>query len=133
MRTLILVISLLLTTSVFGQSSDGLGKDNNIVLNRDEIEFLNTSLKSSRDTFDFTNKKIAFVTGSSGSKLISKQEYFLNCVKPWTDKGSSPQIFFVRLTLEEKQKSGGYDAIVMSWVKLSTDKQKKRIIEQLAR
>jgi hypothetical protein len=133
MKIFTLIISFLFIGNVFGQSSDSLGIDNNLTLNRQEINFLNTSLKNSRDTFDFTNKKIAFVTGSSGSKLISKQEYFLTCVRPWTDKGSSPQIFFIRLTTQEKQKSNGYDAVVMSWVKLFTDKQRKRIIEQLSR
>ena len=133
MKIFTLIISFLFIGNVFGQSSDSLGIDNNLTLNRQEINFLNTSLKNSRDTFDFTNKKIAFVTGSSGSKLISKQEYFLTCVRPWTDKGSSPHIFFIRLTTQEKQKSNGYDAVVMSWVKLFTDKQRKRIIEQLSR
>lgn len=133
MKILTLIISLHFTITLFGQSTDSLGIDNNVILNRHELEFLNTSLHNSRDTFDFANKKIAFVTGSSGSKLISKQTYFLACVRPWTDKGSLPQTLFVHLTPEEKQKSKGYDAIVMSWVKLFTDKQKKRIIEQLSR
>jgi hypothetical protein len=133
MRFFTLIISFFLTTNIFGQSSDSLNIDNNIALNRQEINFLNTALKSSRDTFDFADKKIAFVTGSSGSKLISKQDYFLTCVKPSTDKGSMPQISFVHLTPEEKQNSKGYDAIVMSWVKVFTNKQRKKIIEQLSK
>lgn len=131
MKILTLIISLLLSTNLFGQSPDSLDIDNNNYLNRQEIDFLNASLKSSRDTFDFTNKKIAFVTGSSGGKIISKQDYFLTCVKPWTDEGLTPQVFFVRLTNDERQKSGGYDALVLSWVKIFTDKQKKNIIKQL--
>jgi hypothetical protein len=133
MRILTLLIYSFLSTNIFGQSSDSLGIDNNITLNRKEIDFLNTSLKNSRDTFDFTNKKIAFVTGSSGGVLISKQKYFLTCVRPWADNGSLPQIAFVRLTNEEKQKSNGYDAIVMSWVKVYANKQRKKTIEQLNR
>ncbi len=120
-----------LTTKLFGQTPDSLGLDNNITTNGKESKFLNVALKDNRDTLDFTNKKIAFVTGSNGGKLISKSDYFKTCVKPWTDKGSTPQIFFVRLTQEEKQKSGGYDVLVLSWVKLFTDKQKEKIIEQL--
>jgi hypothetical protein len=133
MRILTLIISFFLTTNIFGQSTDSLGIDNNVTLNRQEIDFLNASLKYNQDIFDFANKKIAFVTGSSGGKLISKQDYFLTCVRPWKDKGSLPQIFFVRLTPEEKQKSNGYDAIVMSWIKVFTDKQRKKIIEHLSR
>lgn len=133
MKTLTLLVSLLLTITLSGQSTDSLGIENNVTLNKQEVNFLNTALKNSRDTFDFTNKKIAFVTGSSGNKLISKQTYFLTHVRPWTDKGALPQIFFVRLTAKEKEKSNGYDAIVMVWVKLFTPKQKKRLIEQLSK
>lgn len=133
MRILALIISFFLATNIFGQSTDSLGIDNNVTPTRQEIDFLNASLKNNQVIFDFTNKKIAFVTGSSGGNLISKQNYFLTCVRPWTDKGSLPQILFVRLTPEEKQKSNGYDAIVMSWVKVFTDKQRNKIIEQLSR
>lgn len=133
MKILALIVSFLVTINLLGQATDSLGIDTHVALNRQEIDFLNTSLINSRNTFDFANKKIAFVTGSSGRKLISKQNYFLTCVKPWTDIGSLPQIFFVSLTPEEKEKSKGYDAIVMSWVKLFTNKQRKRIIEQLSR
>ena len=96
-----------------------------------ELMFLNTTLKSKGDTFDFANKRIAYVTGSSGGKIISKQDYFLTCVKPWTDKGTTPQFFLVNLTNDERKKSGGYDALVLSWVKLFTDKQREKIIKQL--
>lgn len=130
-KLILIIISLLISKTFFGQSSENLGIDNKDTLNRQEIDFLNASLKNSRDTFDFANKKIEFITGSSGSMLISKQTYFLTCVRPWTDKGLYPQITFVRLTNEEKQKSNGYDVIVMSWVKLFTNKQKNRIIKQL--
>ncbi len=133
MKFLILIITLFLTTTISAQSLDSLGIDNTSTLNSQEIYFLHTSLEKNLDTFDFANSKIAFVTGSSGSQLISKQDYFTTCVKPWTDKGSTPQIFVVRLTAEEKLKSNGYDAIVMSWVKVFTDKQRKKIIEQLGR
>lgn len=132
MKVLTLIIPFFLTTNIFGQSSDSLGVDNHVSLNKQEIDFLNTSLKNSRDTFDFSNRKIAFVTGSSGGRLIAKRDYFSTCIRPWTEKGTSPQIFFVRLTPEEKQKSGGYDAIVMSWVKLFTVNQRNRIIGQLS-
>ncbi len=131
MKVFTLIIFFFSTISAFVQASDSLGLDKNIALNRQEISFLNTSLKSSRDTFDFTDKKIAFVTGNSGGKIILKQDYSLTCVKPWVDKGSIPQIFFIRLTNDEKQKSGGYDVLVLSWVKVFTDKQKKNLIKQL--
>ena len=133
MRFWTLITTFIISTNLFGQSYDSLGIDNYATLNRQEIDFLNISLIKSRDAFDFTNKRIAFVTGSNGGKLISKQDYFLTCVRPWIDKNSIPQISFVCLTQEEKQKSNGYDAVVMSWGKVFTDKQRKNIIEQLSR
>jgi hypothetical protein len=102
-------------------------------LNKQEAEILNSLLESSRDMFDFNGKKIVFVTGSSGSRILSKTDFFNTCVNPWIAKGDTPQIFMVLLTQQEKEKSGGYDAIVLSWVKIFTDKQKKRIIEQLTK
>jgi hypothetical protein len=47
--------------------------------------------------------------------------------------GKTPQIFMVELAEEETRKSGGYDAFVLSWVKVFTDKRKKKLIEQLAK
>lgn len=98
-----------------------------------EAELLNSLLKKSRDTFDFHGKKIAFITGSSGSRVLSKADYFNTCINPWLSKGDAPQIFMVSLTLEEKEKSGGYDAFVLSWVKVFTDRQKNTTIEKLAK
>lgn len=134
MKIIILITTLFLTTKILGQSSDSLGIDNNIELSRQEIDFLNTSLKDSRGSFDFTNKKIAFIIGSSGRSLISKQFYFKTYVKPRLEKNEPFQSALVILTPEEKLKSKGYDAFVLSWVKVVfSEKQKGRIIEELSR
>lgn len=133
MIKILIITSLFNIGNLFGQLSDSLGIDNNLLLNRQEIYFLTTSLSNIRDTFDFANKKVAFLTGSSGGQLIDKQAYFLSCIKPWTETKLKPQVFFVRLTKEEKKLSNGYDAIVMSWVKVFTKKQRKRIVKQLSR
>jgi hypothetical protein len=102
------------------------------MLSTQEAELLNSLLENSRDTFDFHGKKIAFITGSSGSRVLSKADFFNTCVNPWLAKGDTPQIFMVLLTQGEKEKSGDYDAFVLSWVKVFTDRQKRRIIEKLA-
>lgn len=103
------------------------------MLSTQEAELLNFLLEKSRNTFDFQGKKIAFITGSSGSRVLSKADYFNTCVNPWLADGKTPQIFMVELTVSEKNNSGGYDAFVLSWVKVFTDKRKKKVIEQLAR
>ncbi|MCC6372756.1 MAG: hypothetical protein IT236_17260 [Bacteroidia bacterium] len=133
MRSFSITLLLFLTINLFAQRYDSLGVDHLPTLNQQELDFLNTSLKNFRDTFDFANKKIAFITSKNGSSIITKQNYFLNCVKPWTDRGATPQISLVRLSPTEKLKSGGYDALVLSWVILFTNKQKKKVIEELGK
>ncbi|MCG8578292.1 MAG: hypothetical protein MI866_00145 [Bacteroidales bacterium] len=131
MRTLILLSLLFWTVGVYAQKYDSLGIDNRTILNNYEVKLLNSLLEEQRDTFDFKNKKVAFITGSSGTKIVSKSEYFNNSVIPWIEKDSRPQIFMYQLTDEEKSKSGGYDVLVLSWVKLFTDKRRKKTVEIL--
>lgn len=129
--TLVLIGVLILTTGLFAQNLDNSTAVDSILLSRQEVELLNSLLKNERDTFNFQEKKIAFITGSSGYKIVTKAHFLDTCVRPWTTKGSKPQIFMVRLTQEEKKRSSGYDAIVLSWVKLFTEKQRKKTVNKL--
>ena|SRR5690606_27000329 len=105
--------------------------DNNSILNKSEVALLNSLLKETRDSFDFTGMKVAFITGSKGRTIVSKSDYFQNSVIPWIEKDSIPQIFMVKLTEEEKMKSGGYDVLILSWVKVFTPKTQEKVIKQL--
>ena len=102
------------------------------ILSTEEAELLNSLLEKLRDDFDFHDKKVAFITGSSGSHILSRTEYFAS-IHPWIVEGATPQISMLELTLEEKKKSGGYDVFVLSWVKIFTEKQKRNVIEKLAK
>ncbi len=70
MKTILLIILSILTADLFGQTPGGLGLDNNAVLNTQESVYLNSLLKEQLKTFDFTNKKVAFVTGNTGNRLL---------------------------------------------------------------
>lgn len=107
---------------------DSVGIDDNPRLNHKEAELLDSILEES---FDFKDKKIAFITESSGSMILGKSDFFERCIKPWTSKGAKPQIFIVQLNEMEKNESGGYDVLALAWVKLFTDKRKQKIIKQL--
>lgn len=131
MRTLILIIILCRTMAAYTQSVDSLGMDNDPILNYSEVDFLNSLLQEMRDTFNFTGKKVAFITGSNGATIVSKSDYFRNSIKPWLDNYSRPQIFMVELTQDEKVKSCGYDVLVLSWVKIFTPRRKEMVINQL--
>jgi len=104
--------------------------DHDKMLTKEEVEFLNNLLKNQRDTFDFHEKKVAFITGSAGSRFLSKADYFAQ-MKHWLDAGSAPSVFMVLLTEEDKYKSEGYDVFVLLWVKVFSNRQKKRMIERL--
>ena len=131
MRTLLIISTFLWTIGLFAQMSDSLGINNNAILNENEVELLNSLLKKTREGFDFTDKKVAFITGSNGGTIVSKSDYFRNSVTSWIEKDSEPQIFMVKLTEDEKMKSGGYDVLVLSWVKVFTPKTKEKVIRQL--
>lgn len=103
------------------------------ILNNQEAELLNTLLKNTRDTFDFRGKKIAFITGSLGKRFLSKKSFFDSCITPWLAEGDMPQISIIILTKNEKYNSRGYDVFVLTWVKVFTNRQKKRMINKLAK
>jgi hypothetical protein len=125
----LLTISILFST--FGLSAQNyrhIGVDDYPILNQNEVILLNKLLQQQNDGYDFTGKKVAFITASNGSRIVTKSDYFKNSVIPWIEKDSEPQIFMVRLSENEKVKSGGYDVLVFSWVKAYS---KKRLIKQL--
>jgi hypothetical protein len=131
MKTAILITTFLSTLALFAQNADGIGINDNPILNTNEVELLNALLNDARGGFNFTDKKVAFVTGSVGRTIVSKSDYFRNSVLPWIEKGAKPQIYMVELTGDEKLRSGGYDVLVLSWVKVFTPKSQEKVIRQL--
>lgn len=107
-------------------------RDKEDILSIQEADLLNSLIKQSQDTFDFHKKKVAFIIGSNGGRILTKAEYFQTCINPWIEEGEIPQVLIIELTAEEKRKSGGYDALVLSWVKVFTDKRKGKVIKQLS-
>lgn len=131
MKTVLFITTFFWTIGLLAQNSDSLGIDDNPILNKNEVELLNSLLNDTRDDFNFTDKKVAFITGSNGGTIVSKSNYFQNSVIPWIENDSEPQIFMVKLTEDEKLKSGGYDVLVLSWVKVFTPKTQEKVIRQL--
>lgn len=106
--------------------------ENTDTMNGKEISILNSILKNSRDTFDFERKQVAFISGSSGSKILTKSYFFNNCIYPWIEKEERPQVSMILLNEEEKKLSGGYDVLVLAWVKSLSNKQKQKILVKLS-
>ena len=99
-----------------GQDLNECGKDDNYFLTEVEQIFLKEYLKdqSSVRKFDFKEKKILFVTGSSGMTLGKKSDYF-DSIRKY--ENSHIQTGLILLTEKEKLEYG-YDAIIYYWVKL---------------
>ena len=131
MKHSLLTVLLFLSMQVFGQTTYSIGTDDNPILTDQESALLTSFVKDSINTFDLTNKKVAFVTGNPGNILLTKQRYFEECVDPWISHNLTPRLIIVVLTEEEKIKSGGYDALILGSVKVFTKRQKKKIIQQL--
>lgn len=69
----VVMLSTIFSLSILGQNLDQCGLDNNPELTQVESEFLNEFLG-----FDFMDKKVVFVTGSNGTLIGNKIEYFDN-------------------------------------------------------
>ena len=133
MKYLLAILVLLVSNYMSAQDTTKVGKDNSALLNTEEAALLNTLLQDSRGNFDFTYKRAVFVTGSTGKRIVNKSDYFQKLVLPWIAKGGTPQILKIELTSNEKEEAGGYDVIVLSWVKMFTQKSKRGLVKSLAK
>jgi hypothetical protein len=124
-RLYFLSFCLLFPPLLRAQSTDSLGLDDYPFLTRYESDYLNNVLKDKKDTFDFTGKKVAYVTGKECQHIISKSTYFKAIkagVRTWPDI----------LTPEEKVLSGGYDVLLLHGaIKICTPKRKCKILKEL--
>ena len=116
----------------FSPNHANCGNDDNATLTETEAIFLNEYLRNQAQItkFDFSNKKILFVTGSNGGTLGSKNAYF-DDVKEWQIKHNS-KIATSLIVLDERDKMKyGYDAILTYWVKvLVSPKAKNKILQR---
>jgi len=125
--------------NIFGQVAEVqyCGLDNEPKINKFEAGYFNEVFLDKRDHFDFTEKMIAFYTGSSGTTRSNKSRYFTRLkngnnekkdIHSWQAGGTQLLI----LTNEEKELSGGYDVILVSWSKLpKKGKSRRKLVERL--
>ncbi len=130
MKIIRILILLVISSNIFGQNLSKCGIDNNPKLTQLESQYLNIYLNEKRNGFDFNDKKVIFITGSNGSQIGTKKEYF-DDIKKWNEKNSKIATGIVILTNEQKLESGGYDIILTYWVKVLTEKRKKKILAEI--
>jgi hypothetical protein len=95
-----------------------MGVDNFPLLNCYESAYFNVLFEKNRKNFDFTDKKIGFITGSNGKTKSSKANYFAlekdRFNRNYTSNGGTLYIF----DAVQKEVSGGYDAAIVYWSKV---------------
>lgn len=90
---------------------DKTGLDNSPFLNRYESAFLNELLSDSLKCFDFTNKKVGFITACVG---CSKKGYFEMHRKHFADdKYALDSGMLYILDDRQKKESGGFDVAIV--------------------
>ena len=131
MKTFIKILVLLSLTKAGICQSNNSEKNNSSQLTESETRLLDSLLLNKRNTFDFKEKVVAFVTGSSANKIITKDEFF-ETINTSANHKIEVSLNMLILSAEEKKKSNGYDVIIISWSKVAiSDKQKRKILEQL--
>lgn len=100
------------------------------LLSEKEAIYLNKIFETTRNKFDFNNKKVGFIKGSSGGIKSNKQDYFdmqnKHCIYenyPCDNGG----LYIFNST--QKKESGGYDAAIVYWSKFVIPAEK--IIKRL--
>lgn len=109
---------------VVGNFSSHKCNSNNIMnilwLNEEESTCLNVIFETTRGDFDFVNKKVAFLTGSSGSTISNKELYF-NMQKQHSIDSNYPCDNGTLYIFDavQKEESGGYDGAIVYWSKFA--------------
>ncbi|MBK7103679.1 MAG: hypothetical protein IPH62_00130 [Ignavibacteriae bacterium] len=113
MKIYFIILLLLIYNKTYSQDFNLLGLDSNLVLTKYESDYFNNSFQKERKSFDFTNKKIGFFTGTEGQHLITKRDYF-DSIKDRLDRQYDNLSYdqLVILNEAEKIKSGGFDAVI---------------------
>lgn len=130
-RVLLLHFIFLSSMNLFGQLRDfesvpkeilngmpRMGKDCSSILNKYESDYFNVIFKDKLKGFDLTGKKVGFFTGSNAGTLSNKQKYFEAEMKRFADKSSIISSDLYLFNNEQKNESGGYDAVIVYWSKV---------------
>lgn len=123
MKFWVAIVLLFFMLNSYGQNLDSCGVDNSSHLNSFESVYLNDYFSKQRGSFDFTGKKILFVTGSKGTRIGNKTGYF-NDIKLWNKDNSMIATDLILFTEEEKIQSGGFDGMLTYWAKVPPNKNK---------
>jgi hypothetical protein len=123
----IVILLLILSANVFSQNNfkEKFEKiKNDILINNINLEKIDLSNeKLNENSGDFDNKEISFISGSAGTTIYSKTDFF----KSFLDYYSKSHILqYTIIKLEEKERIlSGSDYIIFYWVKTFNPKSKR--------
>ena len=126
MKILINILVGLICVSGFAQTNTEVKAD--YTLTSKEASFLNALFEKQRKDFDFQGKMVAYTIGTSGTQIEDKSAFFDRYLENATHGNVCSLII---LTKEEKEKSGGFDIVLMSPAKLFTEKHREILIGEL--
>lgn len=134
MRLLIPLLSLAgaLTLPIASVAQNHPGSDDAPVLTPREAQLLDSLLPEHLGPAALACKRYAFVTGSTGRVLEPKNVFFQRHVLPWTTIGKQPVVAWRPFTEMERRASGGYDGLMLVWVKNLGPKQRNALVRQLS-
>ncbi|WP_298154091.1 hypothetical protein [Flavobacterium sp.] len=129
MKHFFITLGIMVSLPLFAQDMGNPVVDNDPKLTVAESLLLNDYLNAAqRNGIDFKDKKAIFVTGNSGKEISEKSAYF-KLIRAAQQSGHQIATSAVLLTPTERAASGGYDVIVTYWVKIFTNKTKRKILK----
>lgn len=111
MKTLISILSLIITVTCFGQTNDSLFQDNNPIITDAEAAWLNTNFNTAN--FDFKNKYIGLIDVVPAFYGIGK--FTFSMLKKGLSNINLDEIAYKVVVLDsaDKARTKGYDAILI--------------------
>lgn len=95
-----------------------MGTEDSALLNNYESDYFNALLNDARKDFDFTGKKVGFITGTNGKTLSNKKKYFNKEYHRLKNNESPNDGMLYVFSTSQKEESGGYDAVIVYWCKV---------------
>ncbi len=93
-----------------------MGVDGTAILNSYESAYFNAVFEETLNGFDFTYKKVMFFRGS----IEDKVDYFNDTRKRFHNNEGAIVNYFCAFDAVQKEKVGGYDAVIVCWSKFYT-------------
>lgn len=111
----------------FSQDSLTFGKNKNPYLTSEESKYFDSLFANQKGSFEFKDKKIAFIDGQVKIEIISKSEFFTYYIFPYLHNGKRPLIFLIHFNEDEQTRSGGYSALITTYITSLSEKDKKKV------